>query len=313
MIFIDDLCKSFTFYVNTGLFLRTKKQVEVVKHVSFEVQPGEVLGLIGANGAGKTTIVKITAGVLRADSGRVLVRGENPFLRSKAYRRDVSILLGNKGKLHPDMSILETATLYGSMYGIGRLDAESRTRELAHRLSLRDDDLRKQTRTLSLGQHMKGELCVALVNSPQILFLDEPTLGLDLTSMRTIRQFIREYCWNNHACCILTSHNLGDIKEASSKLLVIDQGKSLYFGPTLDLPGQFESSTTIRFQIDTQDRQALNQWKGLRYSDGFFSISCPSDQTDAMLNRLYALGEVHALEVTPDSFEEIVERIMHGE
>lgn len=223
-----------------------------MNQISFEVQAGEIMGLIGANGAGKTTIVKMAAGVLHPDGGKVLVNGENPFERSAGYRKNVAMLLGQKGKLHPDMSIGESAEMYGSMYGVHGKQAKERVWDMAQLLNLSQVDLGKQARSLSLRQRMKGELCLSLMNMPRILFLDEPTLGLDAQSARSIRSFLRQYCTEIQATMILTSHDLADIKDTSSKLMIINQGKQLYWGDINRLPKQYERNTQIIFRTSSQ-------------------------------------------------------------
>lgn len=236
---VSGVKKSYVFYVHSGLFKRKKVVEEAVKDVSFEVKSGEILGIVGANGAGKTTIIKMAAGVMKQDEGTIFVNQENPFLRTKNYRKDVAIILGQKGKLHPDMSIYEAAELYGSMYGYARETAICRIDEMACRLSLDKEYLKKQTRALSLGQRMKGEICVALINRPNIIFLDEPTLGLDSKSAKGIRKYLVEYCREEKASIILTSHDIRDIQETCSKLMIIKKGMQLFYGAIEELPMQF--------------------------------------------------------------------------
>lgn len=237
-ITVRNIKKSYRFYVHDGLFKRKKVVEDAVRNVSFDVKSGEILGIVGPNGAGKTTIIKMTAGVMKQDEGTIIVNQENPFLRTKSYRRDVAIILGQKGKLHPDMSVYESAELYGSMYGYSREISVQRIDEVAEKLSLGREYLKKQTRALSLGQRMKGEICVALINRPNIIFLDEPTLGLDSRSAKGIRKYLVRYCEEEKASVILTSHDIRDIQETCSKLLIINKGTQVFYGEIGELPVQ---------------------------------------------------------------------------
>ena len=310
-----ELSKSFTYYVNRGLFKREKKTVEALKGISFQIQGGEILGLVGANGAGKTTLVKIVAGVMKPDGGKVTVNGEDPFARSMTYRNQVALVLGQKGKLHPDMSILESAAVYGAMYGLPKRIGNERVRELARLLSLTPDDLSKQARALSLGQRMKGEICLSFLNEPKVIYLDEPTLGLDVRSTKSIRQFLKEYCLRHDAAAILTSHNLGDIVETSSKLLIINQGSCAFYGFIGELPSSCGRNTCIRYRIDREEakQKILQSYPLTVASDGGRMTPCKWEEVDEVLNRLYAFGHISDLKVEETPIETIIEDMLHEE
>lgn len=311
-IYVHNISKSYNYYEHRGIFKRMRKKKQAVSGIGFEVNHGEIMGLIGANGAGKTTIIKMVAGVLAPDGGTILVNDENPFIRSKSYRNIVSIILGQRGKLHPDMTILESASLYGSMYNLNEKESLNRVFQLARMLSLSTDDLTKQARSLSLGQRMKGEICISFINNPQIVFLDEPTLGLDYPSAKTIRVFLKKYCTEHGASMILTSHNLSDIAETCSKLLIINDGKSVYYGTLADLPNQFAQNAKITCNIsDPNISNVLNTYfPNISIHDENIAISCHTSEIDMILNQLFSLGEIRDLRIEETPFEAIIEGIL---
>ena len=310
---VSNLSKSFSFYVSKGIFKREKRFKQAVSGLSFSVSEGEILGLVGANGAGKTTMVKMLAGVMKPDGGSVIIDGEDPFNRSARFRNEVSIVLGQKGKLHPDMSMLETASVYGAMYKLPDRVSKERIMTIGNMLSLTEDDLSKQSRSLSLGQRMKGEICLSFINQPKTIFLDEPTLGLDITSTRSIRSFLKQYCTEHSAVIVLTSHDLGDIVETCSKLLIIDNGRKVFFGPIADLPKGVENDITIRYSFG--DEATIEKIKAVlphTSVDGdTASTVCMSDQVDDVLNHLFSLGTITNLKIEEKPIESIIEDLIH--
>jgi len=184
-----------------------------VKNISFAVNPGEILGLIGLNGAGKTTTIKMVSRIIKPDSGTIKVLGCDPFLRSRHYRKRVALVIGQKGQLNPDLSIIDSVKLYASIYSIDKSEALQRARMMAEELKLAEEDLQKQVRSLSLGQRMKGELILSFIHLPTIVFLDEPSLGLDFITQRAIRNYLKNYKRRYGASIILTSHYITDIEE----------------------------------------------------------------------------------------------------
>lgn len=314
-IHVEHISKSYHFYTHQGILKRTRKTVQAVEDVSFDVAPGEIMGLIGANGAGKTTMIKMAAGVLLPDGGTVSIDGEDPFDRSRAYRRKVAIVLGQKGKLHPDMSILETASVYGAMYGLGEAETTARILRIAEMLALTEDMLRKQSRALSLGQRMKGEICICFLNEPSIVFLDEPTLGLDYASTGMIRAFLTDYCRAHRAAMILTSHDLDDIAQTCGKLLIMNAGHCIYYGSIADLPKQFTGNTTIQCRLPDPSAQSRlrAQLPAASVSGAEVRIACNAGEVDAILNLLFRLGEVQALKIEEVSFAEMVGSMLKHE
>lgn len=314
-IVVKNLKKSFTYHINNGIFDRETKTVQALNDISFEIRDGEIMGLVGANGAGKTTLVKIVAGVLKSDSGEVLIDGEDPFERSISYRKNVAMILGQKGKLHPDMSVLESADIYGAMFKISKEIIHKRVMEFAALLSLTEDDLSKQARSLSLGQRMKGEICLSFLNEPKVIFLDEPTLGLDIRSTKNIRHFLKDYCNRHRAVAILTSHNLGDIVQMSSKLLIIDKGNCVFYGAIDSLPSFWNQDTRIRYRVVNQKllQDILKKFPKTSLDGNECVTPCKFDEIDETLNSLYHLGEIFGLKIEERPLETIIEELLHDE
>ena len=314
-IVVDKISKNFSYYVNNGLFKRQHKFKQALNSISFDLQSGEIMGLVGANGAGKTTLIKIIAGVMKADSGKVLVNGIDPFDRSLDYRNKVAIVLGQKGKLHPDMSIFETAAVYGSMYRLSTSTVNERILKIANMLALSSDDLSKQARTLSLGQRMKGELCLSFLNEPTVIYLDEPTLGLDARSTKCIRKFLKEYCEIHSATAIVTSHNLGDIIETSSKLLILNKGNCAFYGDINKLPSLYNKNTSIRYTVDNENtkQQILRNFPETVESGNELNMICQSNEIDTILNSLYSFGNIFELKIDEIPLESIIEDLLHAE
>lgn len=310
-ISVDKISKKYFYKVNKGIIRREKKSVQAINQISFDIKPGEILGLVGENGAGKTTIVKIISGVLKPDSGKVLIDNEDPFERSLEYRNKVALLLGQKGKLHPDMSINEAAEVYGAMYKLSTSVIRDRVMKMSAVLGLNSEDINKQARTLSLGQRMKGELCVSFINEPKVIFLDEPTIGLDIASIKSIRNFLKDYCRKQGAAVILTSHNLGDIVETSTKLLIVEKGKTVFYGNIEDLPKEYENNTRIKYQMS--EKMEKLDIPNTIIDGNYYITTCNSNEVDGVLNTIYSKGTVRNLDIEEKPIEKIIEEIMYGE
>lgn len=310
-ISVDKISKKYFYKVNKGIVRREKKSVQAIDQISFDIKPGEILGLVGENGAGKTTIVKIISGVLKPDSGKVLIDNEDPFERSLEYRNKVALLLGQKGKLHPDMSINEAAEVYGAMYKLSTSVIRDRVMKMSAVLGLNSEDINKQARTLSLGQRMKGELCVSFINEPKVIFLDEPTIGLDIASIKSIRNFLKDYCRKQGAAVILTSHNLGDIVETSTKLLIVEKGKTVFYGNIEDLPKEYENNTRIKYQMS--EKMEKLDIPNTIIDGNYYITTCNSNEVDGVLNTIYSKGTVRNLDIEEKPIEKIIEEIMYGE
>ena len=231
-----------------SLTRRTYRTVEAVRDVSFSVAPGEVVGFIGPNGAGKTTTLKMLAGLLHPSRGEAQVAGHTPWARQPAYLRQISMVLGNKSQMMWDIPALDTFRVLGEIYHVPPAALNQTIDELADLLAI-TDLLNKPIRNLSLGERMKCELVAALLHQPAVLFLDEPTLGLDVTTQRRLRGFIADYNRRHGATIILTSHYMADVLELCPRVLLIHHGTLCYDGPLQALSAKLAPFKLLRLSL----------------------------------------------------------------
>src|SRR5437764_2068942 len=224
------------------------RDVHAVRDVTFAIEPGEVVGFLGANGAGKTTTLKMLAGLLYPTSGRVAVAGFAPWGGGPAFKRRIALVLGNRQQLVWDLPPEETFQLNRAIYDIAEPDYRERLAELVALLEL-GDLLAKPVRQLSLGERMKCELAAALLHRPPILFLDEPTLGLDVTAQEAIRRFLTQYRDRHGATVLLTSHYMQDVTALASRVLIINRGRLLYDGALAALVARIAHTKRIELVL----------------------------------------------------------------
>ncbi len=237
MIQVQNLSKSFRVHTKEpglkgsvkALFKRDWKEKAALKGVSLQVQAGEILGLVGANGAGKTTLVKMLSGIIHPTSGTATVLGHVPWERDNAFRHQIALIMGQKAQLWWDLPAADCFLLLQEIYRIPQKRFDETLEYLTETLSVRDQ-LKIQIRRLSLGERMKMELIAALLHSPKVVFLDEPTIGLDLTAQRAIRDFLLKYRRENQPAMILTSHYMEDIERLCERIVIIRDGQFVYDG-----------------------------------------------------------------------------------
>src|SRR6195256_49438 len=221
-----------------GLFHRHYEQTVAVKDVSFKIEPGELVGFLGPNGAGKTTTLKMLAGLLYPTSGSAKVLGYVPWERKDGYRRQFALLLGQKNQLWWDLPARESLELNAKIYGIPRDSFERTVSEMTELLAVKDK-LNVMVRELSLGERMKMELIASLLHQPKVLFLDEPTIGLDVVSQKKVREFLRHHNAARKTTILLTSHYMADIQELCPRVIIIDRGKIFFDGKLAEVLDRF--------------------------------------------------------------------------
>lgn len=239
---VKNLSKTYEYYKKQpgllasvkGLFSREKLFTKAVDGISFSIQEGELIGFLGPNGAGKTTTLKVLSGILYPSGGEVKVLGFTPWERRKEYQKQFALVMGQKNQLWWDLPAMESFILNKEIYEVSDKDFKENLDELVELLDIKDI-LDVQVRKLSLGQRMKCELVAALLHKPKVLFLDEPTIGLDVVAQKNIRDFIKKYNKQNKTTIILTSHYMEDIKELCERVVIVDHGKIMYDGDLNDL------------------------------------------------------------------------------
>lgn len=229
-----------------------KKTVHALKKVSFSLNPGELVGFIGPNGAGKTTALKVLSGLLYPTNGFTQVLGFNPWDRQPEFLKQIALVMGQKNQLWWDLPAVETFDLNRAIYEIPKRQYERNLEELVTLLGVKNL-LRTQVRRLSLGQRMRMELIAALLHKPQVLFLDEPTLGLDLIAQAKVRDFVYEYNKKFQATIILTSHNMGDLVNLARRVIVIDKGTIIFDGRLEDLTLKFAQNKLIKLTLSSEN------------------------------------------------------------
>jgi ABC-2 type transport system ATP-binding protein len=237
IIEVKNLSKTYEYYKKSpgllasvkGLFAREKLFTEAVKNINFTIDEGELVGFLGPNGAGKTTTLKMLSGILYPTSGEAGVMGHTPWKREKEYQKQFALVMGQKNQLWWDLPAMESFILNKEIYEVSDKDFKYNLDELVELLGIKDI-LDIQVRKLSLGQRMKCELTAALLHKPRVLYLDEPTIGLDVVAQKNIRDFIKKYNRENKTTIMLTSHYMEDIKELCGRVIIIDRGTIVYDG-----------------------------------------------------------------------------------
>jgi ABC-2 type transport system ATP-binding protein len=230
-----------------GLFRRESELTWAVREVTFAIEEGELVGFLGPNGAGKTTTLKMLAGLLYPTHGAARVLGYVPWERKDGYRRQFALLLGQKNQLWWDLPAQESLELNAKIYGIARPDFERTVAELTELLNVKDK-LNVMVRELSLGERMKMELIAALLHQPKVLFLDEPTIGLDVVSQKTVREFLRQHNAARKTTILLTSHYMADIQELCRRVIIIDHGTIFFDGQLAAVLDRFADFKLVTIQ-----------------------------------------------------------------
>jgi ABC-2 type transport system ATP-binding protein len=257
MITVTNLSKCFTVHSKEpglrgtvrSLFHRKYQEKWAVKDVSLTVKAGEIVGLVGANGAGKTTLVKMLSGILYPTSGTAEVLGCVPWERSVEFRRNIALIMGQKAQLWWDLPAADCFILLREIYQIPHAEFSRTLDNLVTMLEVKDQ-LKVQIRRLSLGERMKMELIAALLHSPKVVYLDEPTIGLDLSAQKVMRRFILDYKKEHNPAMFLTSHYMEDIEALCERLVIIRDGGKVYDGPTHAITDTFAQSRVVRFECD---------------------------------------------------------------
>jgi ABC-2 type transport system ATP-binding protein len=230
------------------LFFREYKTLRAVDDVSFEIEKGEIVGYIGANGAGKSTTIKILCGILFPSSGEVVIDGRVPYVDREAHVRNIGAVFGQRSQLWWDLAAGESLHLLARIYGLSDAEYAARMAEFEAVLELKEF-LKTPARKLSLGQKMRCELAASLIHNPQIVFLDEPTIGLDVAVKQSIRDFVRRINKERGVTVILTTHDLRDIEELCSRILMIDKGKLIFNGSLEQLRDKSMDSAQLTFSL----------------------------------------------------------------
>lgn len=280
MIKVEDLCKSFTYYKKEvgiknsvrNLLHREKLIKNAVNNVSFEIEEGEVVGFLGPNGAGKTTTLKMLSGILYPTSGKATVMGYVPWERKKEFKMNFSIVMGQKNQLWWDLPACESLHLNKYIYELDNKSFQNTLDELVELLDVKDL-LNVQVRRLSLGERMKLEIIAALIHKPKVIFLDEPTIGLDIISQKKIREFLKFYNIQTKTTIILTSHYMNDIEDMCKRSIIINQGCVVYDNDLSHVNELFNQTKLIKMQLSQSvDKNILETFGTVKEYEGLNAV-----------------------------------------
>lgn len=303
MILVKDLRKTFTSHVKEpglkgslkSLFSREVRTKEALKSINLEIKQGEIIGLIGANGAGKTTLIKILSGIVHPTSGQATIMGFVPWERSNEYRRQMALIMGQKNQVWWDLPALDSFLLLKEIYQIPAAQYKYNIEFLAETLMVKDQ-LKTQVRKLSLGERMKIELMAALLHNPKVIFLDEPTIGLDISAQKAVRTFLKQYQSEFKPITILTSHYMEDIKELCPRVVIIKEGEFVYDGSLSSIQRMMGDEKVL--SVTTQDKT--------------FKVSVPRLELSQKTHELFTDNDVLDLNIQDPSIEDVIESIMRN-
>ncbi len=320
MIQVEQLSKSYRVYQKKeglgeairGLFHREYKTIEAVRGISLDVQAGEFVAFLGPNGAGKTTTLKLLSGVIYPTSGTASVMGYVPWDRNLDYRRRFALVMGQKNQLWWDLPAQESFRLHQQIYAIDSERFHKNLTELTEMLEV-GSLLGRPVRELSLGERMKMELIAALLHSPEVLFLDEPTIGLDVIAQRNIQQFLKRYQKERNITILLTSHYMKDIPALCQRVVVIAQGTIQYDGSLTGIVDEFSGSKIITLVLgDEQGVQGLERFGEVQRVDHpRVTLKCSRTEVSKVLAEILDRYQVNDIAVEDPPLEEVIAQLFH--
>ena len=332
MIYAENLRKEFKKVIKDpgvkgsvkALFKPKKEIVKAVDGISFEVPKGEILGFIGPNGAGKSTVIKMLTGILMPTSGFCRINGQIPQENRKNYVREIGVVFGQRTQLWWDLALRETYAVLKEIYDVPDDRYKKRMAFLNEVLEL-DDFISSPVRTLSLGQRMRADIAASLLHSPKVLFLDEPTIGLDVVVKENIRNAIKKINAEEGTTVILTTHDLADIEQLCERIVMVDKGKKVFDGPIAELKHNFGEARTLQFElVNARDIVKLDYKRHFSLTDDDVSMENDQASVTVRFNTAavsvenvisYTLSTVHVkdLSIRGVEIEEIIKRLYRRE
>jgi ABC-2 type transport system ATP-binding protein len=327
MIEVRQLTKSFRVHHKepglkgsiAGLFRRQWVEKHALKGVSLDIGPGEIVGLVGANGAGKTTLVKALTGIIHPTSGSAQVLGYTPWRRQNEFRRQIALIMGQKAQLWWDLPAADCFLILREIYKVPPAEFKKNLDFLTDALGVRGQ-LNTQIRKLSLGERMKLELIAALLHQPKAVFLDEPTIGLDFTAQRAIREFLLDYRRRNRPAMILTSHYMEDIETLCERIVIIREGEFVYDGPISKIVRDVAGSKVITAQLkpESERKPASLLLEGLpaqliEETSESLKVKVPRDSVPEVASSILQRFPVIDLGIEEEDITAVIETLMRRE
>ena len=298
----------------SSFFKRKFKDVKAVDHVSFSIHPGEMVGFLGPNGAGKTTTLKMLSGLLNPTFGNAKVMGFTPWELRGQYLSAITLIMGQRNRLSWDIPAADSFLLNQAIYRISDEEYKQTMRELDELLDL-GDVVKKPVRNLSLGERMKCELAAGLIHRPSVLFLDEPTIGLDITAQARIREFLREYNRRNKATIILTSHYMADVTALCERVIMIHHGKLVYDGALAELSRKIAPFKVIGVGLEnaaSYDLTGYGERTDGENGDAMVYLRVPAEEATGVTSRLLAELPIHDITIADPPIESVIEQAFQG-
>lgn len=323
MIQVQDLTKIFKKPVRgkglkgaiKTLLSRKYTETRAVDGVSFEIPEGEIVGYIGSNGAGKSTTIKMMCGILTPTSGKVLIDGKEPYLKRRVVAKDIGVVFGQKTQLWRDIPLIESFKVLKEVYQVSDPDYEERIKFLSSVLGI-NEFMSQPVRTLSLGQRMRADLAASMLHNPKILFLDEPTIGMDVLVKDKIRTAIHALNEKYHTTVILTTHDMADIENLCSRIIMIEKGKIIYDGPLKDIKHRFGNIKTLTItlppDIDPQKIEPFSDDVTVENEENKVVLTFDGDKVSLESVIQHAFSKYHAIDmkIADISIEDVVKTIL---
>lgn len=294
-----------------SLFRRQFRYVEAVKEVGFRIPAGEIVGFLGPNGAGKTTTIKMLTGLLHPTSGDARVLGYQPWKRDKDLLRRIALVMGQRNNLQWDLPAADSFLLNKAIYGVPDGVFRERLDDYVDRLEV-GALLDKPVRNLSLGERMKMEIIAAMLHGPEVVFLDEPTIGLDVTMQRRLRQFVLDQNKEEGVTVLLTSHYMADVSALAERVIVINQGSLLYDGALTGLSNRFSSHKTIRVEASDLPADLDGLGRVVDRNSAQATLEVERDRVSEVASKLLAAATVTDLSIEDPPLEEVIDRVFSG-
>ena len=299
----------------TTLFSRKYEETRAVDDVSFDIPDGQIVGYIGSNGAGKSTTIKMMCGILTPTSGKVLIDGKEPYIKRRLVAKDIGVVFGQKTQLWWDIPLVESFKVLKEIYQVSDEDYKTRMEFLSSVLGI-DEFLNQPVRTLSLGQRMRADLAASMLHNPKILFLDEPTIGMDVLVKERIRQAIHALNAKYHTTVVLTTHDMADIENLCSRIIMIEKGKIIYDGPLGNIKRRFGNIKTLTLtvppSVNPEDVEPYSEDVKMIMDEDKVVLQFDADKVVLENVVQYAFSKLHAIDmkIADISIEDVVKKIL---
>lgn len=282
----------------TNLFNRKYEIKRAVDDISFSIKKGEIVGFIGPNGAGKSTTIKMLSGILYPDEGDVKINGYIPYKQRRQYVKNIGVVFGHKSQLHWDLPLIESFELMKYIYKIPQHVYEENLQKFTKLLDM-EDFINQPVRQLSLGQRMRGDIVAALLHSPEIVFFDEPTIGLDVVAKEKIREFVKYMNETEQTTIIFTTHDMQDIEKVCDRLIIIDAGKKIYDGSIEEIKSKYANTKTIEILLENGEKEVKT-----------FQLS--ETPMNEVMERLFSEHRIKDISICEPEIDSIIRDIYEG-